>query len=185
MAHGPGSSGNGASRGPTDASYAPRGYGASPTARTGETAARLRQSVASLLAVAQDYAARRLREIRATLRMTAREMAVGAAMLLAAAALGGLALCLALAGCVLLLMFVLPAWVSVFIVCGILLLATTVLALVGIRRLRTKRLAAMIQTLRDDMERVRDALFGSYEPHEDRARPRATTGATAGEPPRT
>jgi hypothetical protein len=181
MAHEPGSSGNGAPRGSADTSFAAGGYRARATG-TEETAARLRQSLADLLAVAQDYAARRLREARAALRLTAREMAIGAALLVMAAAVGGLAVCLGVAGCVLLLMLVLPAWVAVWIMCGILLLMAVVFGLVGIRRLRARRLAAMLRTVQEDMDRVRAALFGPYE---DRAQSRATAGSAGGESRRT
>jgi hypothetical protein len=149
-----------------ETSFAAGGY----RARTEDTAARLRQALGEFLAVAQDYAARRGQEARAALTMAAREMAMGAALLAAAAAFGGLALCLALAAGVIGLSIALPPWAAALIACGVLLVVAAILFLMGMRRLRTRRLAVLVQTLRADRDRVRDALF-AHEENGTRPRP--------------
>ncbi|GEM_PF-939761 len=139
----------------TDAAWATGGY----RSRTEDAAARLRQSLSELLAVAQDYANRRMRQAQATVRTAVREILLGAAMLIAAAAIGGLAVGLALAAGVLALALVVPAWAAALIACGVLLLTAVILGIMGMRRIRTRRLAALRQTLREDLARVRDAIF--------------------------
>lgn len=166
MAEERGASPDGAAR--ADAPSAAGGY--PRAARTEETAARLRQSLAEILAVAQDYAARRARETRTAVRAALRDILTGVVLLTTAAAVGGLALCLGLAACVLLLSTAIAAWAAAFIVCGVLLAIAAILVPMGLRRVRTRRLAALIRTLREDMERVRDAVAA---PQPDRARPRA------------
>ncbi|MGH2454097.1 MAG: phage holin family protein [bacterium] len=117
----------------------------------------LRRLAANVVAMFETYAGLAGREARATVR----DMAIGVALLAAAAAFGVLVLTLLVLTVVLALATVVAPWLAALIMLGVTALAAAVCVAVGLGRMRRRRLSKLAAAVKEDLRWLRSTLFES------------------------
>jgi uncharacterized membrane protein YbhN (UPF0104 family) len=119
----------------------------------------LRRLAANVVAMLESYATQAGQEARAT----ARDIAIGVALLGASAVLGLLVLAMLIVTVVLALATVMAPWLAALIVLGATVLAAAVAVVVGLSRFRRRRLSALAAAFREDLRWLRRTLLESDE----------------------
>lgn len=117
----------------------------------------LRRLAANVVAMLESYATLAGQEARAT----AKDIAIGVALLGASAVLGLLVLAMLIVTVVLALATVMAPWLAALIVLGATALAAAVAVMVGLSRFRRRRLGALAAAFKEDLRWLRRTLLES------------------------
>jgi uncharacterized membrane protein YqjE len=125
--------------------------------RADATATILRRLAANLAAMAQTYALLAGQEARATVR----DLTTGLLFLGLAAVLAVLVLAMMVVTAVLALAVVLQPWQAAVVVLDVTALITVVFLLMGLGRLRRRRLQKVVRAFKEDLQWLRTELLGN------------------------
>lgn len=117
----------------------------------------LRRLAGNVAAMLETYAGLAGQEARATVR----DIAVGAALLGAAAVLGMLVLAMLVVTLVLVLATVMAPWLAALVVLGATVLLMALAVAIGLGRFRRRRLSKLVTAFREDVRWLRSTLLES------------------------